>query len=161
MNEEATRVQLSTPWAIYYRQLESLFAKDPEIHVGFDADEPSVQIRVDNQEKAEALQKLLPLSKTFGNVTLRIDIIPANFQESKAKLFETVFQGNDAFSRIVDIDNPFISNPVTYVMFKKEVVQYFNDNLGDLNGICSTLYQDIAKDIFEGVSGIYFCTELE
>lgn len=41
----------------------------------------------------------------------------------------------------------------------KEVVQYFNDNIGDINGNCSTLYEIIARDIFPNVNGIYFCTE--
>ena len=50
---------------------------------------------------------------------------------------------------------------MTYVVFKKEVVQYFNDSLGDIHGVCSTLMQDIAKDIFEDTEGVYFCTDTE
>ena len=43
---------------------------------------------------------------------------------------------------------PFAINSFTYVVFEKEVVQYWNDNLGDINGLRSTLYQDLAKEIF-------------
>ena len=47
---------------------------------------------------------------------------------------------------------------MTYVVFVKEVVQYFNDDLGDANGVCSTLYQDIAKRLFTSTEGVFFCT---
>lgn len=41
-----------------------------------------------------------------------------------------------------------------------KVVQYFNDDLGDAHGVCSTLYQEIAKDVFGEHEGIFFCTNL-
>jgi hypothetical protein len=43
-------------------------------------------------------------------------------------------------------------------VFEKKVVQFFNDQLDDINGNKSTLYQDIAKDVFEKHEGVYFCT---
>jgi len=49
---------------------------------------------------------------------------------------------------------------LTYVLFKNKVVQYFIDNIGDYNGMKSTLYEDIARDIFEDVDGVFFCTAL-
>ena len=51
-----------------------------------------------------------------------------------------------------------MTNPITYVIFKKEVVQYYNDSLSDAHGMCSTLYQDIAKRILDADEGIFFCT---
>ena len=155
-------VGLSSPWAIYYRQLEALFMKDPQVKVIFDADIPEVQIRVEGEEKAEAISKLLPITKDFGAVTLNIKVIPANMlEESRIALFQKAFEGNEGFSRIEIVDNEFLSNPINFVVFKKEVVQYFNDDIGDLHGVCSTLYQDIAKDIFGQAEGIFFCTEVE
>lgn len=44
------------------------------------------------------------------------------------------------------------------MLFKKEVVQYFTDNLGDYNGYRSTLYENIARDIFGDIVGVFFCT---
>ena len=52
-------------------------------------------------------------------------------------------------------------NPITYVVFVNEVVQYFNDDLGDVYGQCSTLYQEIAKDVFGETEGVFFCTDVE
>lgn len=56
--------------------------------------------------------------------------------------------------------------PFTYVVFKNCVVQFFNDNLNDPHGIVSTLYQDIAAEIFADMpfpqdGGICFCTDTE
>ena len=48
-----------------------------------------------------------------------------------------------------------------YVIFANKVVQYFNDSLSDAHGVCSTLYQDIARDVFGDDCGVYFCTDLE
>jgi hypothetical protein len=52
-----------------------------------------------------------------------------------------------------------LTNPITYVIFKKEVVQYYDDNLGDAHGNRTTLYEQIANQIFEDREGIYFCTD--
>jgi hypothetical protein len=51
----------------------------------------------------------------------------------------------------------------TYVVFKNCVVQFFNDNLNDCHGIISTLYQDIAAEIFEDADlhNVYYNTDVE
>jgi hypothetical protein len=56
--------------------------------------------------------------------------------------------------------------PLTYVVFKNRVVQFFNDNLNDPHGVISTLYQDIADEIFADMpyqahGGIAYCTDVE
>ena len=75
-------------------------------------------------------------------------------------MFRKAFEGNPAFSYAVTVGG-ISSNDFNYVVFKNKVVQYWNDNLGDINGNESTLYQEIAKDIFEDCTGIYFCTDTE
>ena len=52
---------------------------------------------------------------------------------------------------------------MTYVVFKNCVVQFFNDNLNDCHGLISTLYQDIAAEIFEdaNLNGVYYNTDVE
>ena len=153
------KLDLSSPWVIYYQQINAMFDKDPEVNVVFDENIPEVKLYVDNQEKADALTKLLPTEKDFGSVCLLIKVIPANKLESNADLFRKAFKGNEAVSFIHTVSNVF-SNDITYVVFKKEVVQYFADDIGTINGVHSTLYQDIAKEIFENQKGIYFCTSI-
>ena len=59
---------------------------------------------------------------------------------------------------MIDIEGVFV-NPIHYCVFKKEVAQYWGDNLGDPHGNVSTLYQEIAKDIFGESGGVIFCTD--
>lgn len=152
------KLDLSSPWVIYYQQINAMFDKDPEVNVVFDENIPEVKLYVDNQEKADAITKLLPIKKDFGSVCLLIKVIPANkLKESNADLFRKAFKGNEAVSFIHTVSSVF-SNDITFVVFKKEVVQYFADDIGTINGVHSTLYQDIAKEIFENQKGIYFCT---
>lgn len=152
-------LKLSAPWMTFYHQMKAFFAHDPEVKVEFEENTDTIKVYVDNPEKAEALEALLPYSKAFGTVVIYISIIPANKLTSNAALFRTALTGNEAFHYIDSIEGVF-TNPLHYVVFKNEVVQYFNDNLADVYGNVSTLYQDIAKDIFENCEGIYFCTDL-
>lgn len=152
--------KLSSPWANYYKKIVALFGEDPDIKIVYDEDENLLKLFVDGTDKAEAIDGLLPEEKVFGNVTMKIAIIPANTEMTKVDMFRKAFEGNPAFSYAVTVGG-ISSNDFNYVVFKNKVVQYWNDNLGDINGNESTLYQEIAKDIFEDCTGIYFCTDTE
>lgn len=156
-------LKLSAPWEIYYKELNELFKKDKEIYIVYDRDNQEINLYVENEAKADAMYCTLPSVKQFGSTELKINIIPANktnYRRSKGRTYEDLFYNNPIVDEIVTLDG-IMTNPITYVIFKKEVVQYYNDNLGDANGLCSTLYQDIAKRIFEEEEGVYFCTNKE
>ena len=153
-----------SPWVIFYRQVEALFAKDPDIRVEYDSSQTLIRIFVEDNAKAEALAKIMPPQKVFGNVVCSIEIVPANQQAIKPNDFEIVFAGNEAFSHlttITDIPDAYISNPITYCSFKKEVVQYPADDLGSESGMKSTLYEELAREVFGNTGGIFFCTDTE
>ena len=154
------RLTLSAPWVIYYRQLDALFSRDEEVKVIFDEDNNEIRLYVDNGSKADALTQLLPVEKEFGNYTLKITVIPGNdVLMAKGSLVEAAFEGNRAFaySETVQLG----TNTMTFIVFIKEVVQYYTDNLGDIHGIHSTLYQDLAEEIFDHIDGVYYCTDVE
>lgn len=153
-------VKILSPWAVYAHELEAFFAKDDDVLVSYDNDKVKVKLYVRDKKKADALTMLLPTYKNFGNVTLAITVIPANSLTSVADLLQDALEGNEAFSRIIEVKD-VMSNPINYVLFEKEVVQYPTDDLGDANGLRSTLYQDMAKEIFGDLEGIFFCTEKE
>lgn len=160
METNENKLKLSPPWAVFYRKVCALFGNDPAIEIAYDEDAPAVRLRVEGEAKADAISKLLPHEKAFGNVTLKIEVIPANdVEETVEGLFEKAFDGNPAFAYAQDVEG-VLSNPMCYVVFKPEVVQYFNDDLGDIHGICSTLYQNIAADLFEGQDGAFYCTDI-
>ena len=156
---------ISSPWAAYYHELVAFFKKDDDVAIFFDNNIPTIKLFIDNPDKAEALSKLLPQQVRFGNVTLNITIVPANaittnVEMTNIEIIEKAFEGNDAVSFIKTITG-VMTNPLTFVVFKKEVVQYFNDNLGDIFGVNSTLYQYIAEDLLTSMEGIYYCTDIK
>jgi hypothetical protein len=156
---ENKNVSIVSPWVDYYRQIEALFNKDPEINVVFDDDAPEVKLYVESSEKADALMHILPTEQAFGNVVLKITIIPADeIKESKINIIKKAFKGNPVVSFIKSIEG-ISTNPFHYVVFRNEVVQYYNDDLSDFYGNKSTLYQDIANNIIGESEGVYFCTD--
>lgn len=154
------KVKLSAPWVLYVDALKAMFEEDPEVTIDYDDETNVVRMRVDNQVKADALSQLIPAEKDFGNVKLKINVVPANMKAKKSDLFMAAFAGNSAVNGYVPIEGVF-SNPLTYIMFKKEVVQYWIDNMGDPRGLRSTLYEDIAREVFGEHDGVLFCTDSE
>ena len=148
-----------SPWIGYYKEIKSLFQEDYTVKVKYDDSKNTIKLYVEDEEKADALAQLLPNRKVFGNITINIDVIPANKVETpKIDLFRKAFEGNGAVAYIETVDN-VSSNAFHFVVFQPEIVQYYNDDLSDINGLRSTLYQDIAKEIFGEREGIYFCTD--
>lgn len=168
------KLNLSPPWVQFYHEVDALFKHDTDVNVIYDdskAPEYALKLYVDNIAKADALSLLLPDKKTFGGSALKIEVIPANTKDgfhssfmsnpdNIAGVLKEALSGNDAWHYIKEVVGVF-TNPIYYVVFKKEVVQYFTDDLGDINGVRSTLYQEIAKDIFGELNGVYFCTATE
>lgn len=150
-----------SPWIVFKNEITAMFEKDPEVKVVFLEPEMIIKLYVDNPVKAAALSEIMPTKKEFGNVIITINIHPSNDESVyKAKYFAMAFDGNEAFSHMTTIASPYMSNPISYCVFKKEVVQYPNDDIGDEHGVCSTLYQDLASKIFENTDGIFFCTDV-
>lgn len=155
------KLGLSSPWCTYYKKINELFKDDPEIHIEYDNDAPSIKLFVDNAKKAAALTKLIPDQRTFGNVVLNIYVIPAdNEDDITTDDIKAAFEGNPAFSYLGVRDLP-MTPPANFVVFKNKVVQFFNDDLTDINGNCSTLYQNIAFEVLNVPKNTYFCTDVE
>ncbi len=154
-NEE---VKLASPWLIYYRKLCALFERDPEIKMSFDESSYEIKMVVDNTDKADALTKLLPFEKEFGNVVVTISIIPPNKDGCRyIDLIKEAFKGNQAVHDIFETE--IFGTAISYVMFQKTVVQYPNDDIGDYYCEASTLYQDLAKELLGEEEGVQFCTD--
>lgn len=162
-------LKLSSPWVEYYRKITALFAGDRDIRIVFDEEEPKLRIYVDDDQKARAMDALVGTEKVFGNVTLKIEVIPANdkvellsattgyTKTERENLVQVLFKQNPNVVSIKVIEN-FFDGTVTYVIFEKRVVQYFDDDLGSYYGLKSTLYESIAKDVLSPVAGVYYCT---
>lgn len=156
--QNSKNFKLYAPWVIRYKQIEMLFKDDPNIKMFFNNTEKTLKIQVNGQDKYEALSLLLPAEKDG----LKIQIVPENDLElSNLDLFRRAFAGNPIVTDIISISREVLdtTNNFDYVVFKKEVVQYPDDSLNSPHGICSTLYQNIADDIFKNRDGVYFSTD--
>ena len=163
------RLKLAPPWITYVNKIQALFQHDPEISIvyNYDGAEAELKLYVDNPQKAAALAKLLTPRKEIGNITLYVTVIPANkelvyLKVSNKELFDTAFENNPVYAFTTEVRG-FFNNTITYVVFKNRVVQFFNDNLNDIHGLISTLYQDIASEIFAdaGLDGVFYNTDIE
>lgn len=156
---------LSSPWTILYREIEAMFKQDPEVKVLLDEGRKVIKIYVNNAWKAAALCELMEEERHYGNVTVCIQVVPSNETADNDKhefanpmeIFETAFKNNPTLSYVKGQSQIF--DVSYYVVFKNEVVQYFNDDISDVNGNCSTLYQEIAKDIFRKSLKANYCTD--
>lgn len=153
------KTELAAPWVTYVKELTALFEQDKAISVKYDENNNEVKLYVDGEKKEAALKELLPCEKEFGNVTLRITVIPANATfHSSADLIRDAFEGNPALNNVMTLQTPL--GVVDYAIFKKKVVQFYNDDLSDPHGYKSTLYENIARDVFKGCA-VYFCTDVK
>lgn len=159
-------IKLEAPWHTHAKKLKALFERDPDINVGevYEIDDAEISYGVDisvrNHKKFIALDRALPSVKEFGNVKLAINL----FDEENASinpdaaLYETIFKNNPILDRVEDVVD-HTGTHVGYVIFKPEVVQFFDDNLASYNGNWSGLAQDIAEEVFDNdFRGIFFCT---
>ena len=155
-------MKLSAPWYTYQKKVKALFALDPEIEVGdVHADEEegySFEITVHNAAKYIALDRVMPKAVTFGKVTLKIDVnnVDDSSTVTAIELYKTIFKGNRIVKDIKDVKD-FTGTVHGYIRFYPEVIQFFNDDISDFNGLWSGLAQDIAREVFTN-QNVHFCT---
>ena len=156
-------VKLEAPWYTHAKKLKALFERDPDITVGEIYEFPEgaeaqygLDIEVRNHEKFVALDRALPSVKEFGNVKLAITLYDEENAAVNAdiSLYETIFAGNPILDRVEDVTD-HTGTHLGYVIFKPEVIQFFDDDISSFSGKWSGLAQDIADEVFRGV---YFCT---
>lgn len=159
--EEKKGVGLASPWVIFFKEVQALFAKDPDVDVIFNEKNPEIKILVNGEIKADAISKIFPHHKTLGNVEVKITVVPANeTEETTLDLFRKAFYGNHAVDSFVSIPTMY-GAPMNYLLFVPEVVQFWADNLGNPHGVESMLYETIAKDIFENPDMIFSTAVIE
>ena len=166
-------LKLISPWRNYYHEIQAFFKEDPYVTVVFDEDNMEIKLFVQAPDKAEALTQILNPEKTFGETTVKVTVIPANTMSREIKLMMKSMIEAEEFDRVIrialDCNGLFCDVCVIkgllgfnaiYVLFNKNVVQYYNDNIGDLHGVKSTLAEDIARDIFVSRPGVFYCTNV-
>lgn len=153
---EEKKIDLLPPWEVYAQKIKAMFDGDPDIKIEV-VDQPHiVKIKVNNQTKADALSQLLPEKILYGSVTVAIKVTPVNNGDHFLDLINRALDGNPNFAYTKVTTGVF---PGRYVVMKKKVAQYPSDNLYDPHGVTSTLYADLAMDLFGGPNGVFYCTD--
>lgn len=158
-----SNLNLSAPWITYQHNIEVLFGPDPEISIKFEEEDNgnyTMKLYVRNHDKAEALSKILPGEKVFGNIKITNLVIPENAveEESVKDLFKVAFKDNPVVESVFATVDPLTKMDRSFVMFEKRVAQYYNDDMTDPYGNRSILYKDVAEEVFDGHDGIFFST---
>ena len=150
-------VKLSPPWQTYRNELEAMFKGDPDVTIRYFDDEKIIKLYVAKNYKAEALERILRHEVSFGNVTLKIEVVPPNEDSQDIlDIFEDAFNGNSSLRGTIPVETPF--GMYRYAMFNNKVVQFYNDQMDDPYGNKSMLMQDIARDIFADNLSVNYCT---
>lgn len=163
---EKSNVSISPPWCEYAEKLKALFKGDPRVSVGEIGDtqtpgHKALSIEVLTHKKFVALEKILPKKVTFGNISLEIllfDKENTTPEDNIYALYKDAFAGNYAVEKVIETTDA-TGLPHLYICFKPEVVQFYNDNMGDYYGNWNGLAQDIAREVFDKAPlGVHFCT---
>lgn len=159
------KLAIEAPWYTFNKMVKAMFSDDTDIVVGdiYETDgetDYAFDIEVRKHKKFVALDRLLPGVKTFGNVTLGIVLFDEENDETQntVDLFKTVFTNNPIVANIATKSDP-AGREYAYVLFRNEVIQFFDDDISDYNGNWSGLAEDIAREVFaENSRGVNFCT---
>ena len=148
----ADQLGKQSPWTEYAMCVKALFDNDDDIIVEYDNDGPSITLYVGNPIKADALTQMqargiFPAERQFGNVTLKIGVIPENDEPCETNLYEAVFNGNPVFDGIAGVEQMGLS--INYALFAPVAVQYYSDDLSEYGGVTTTTYGDLAKKVFD------------
>ncbi len=166
--EKSAITKLSPPWYAYHRKVQAMFGRDPEVHVKDLAEigecRYSYMILISDKEKAKAIKAILPQNVKMGNIEIDLAILGPDeddidpLDKSDSEIYETAFSENPIFEKTaVRSFGPF---ETSYCIFKKEVIQFWNDDLYDYYGNYSRLASDIARELFNP-SEIQYCISAE
>lgn len=170
VKKKDTNLKMQSPWVTYYNKVNALFGKDPDIKVELKDDHDSsikeIILYVNDEVKANAINLLLKNDINMGNLTLKVyAVCPNTDNDAKSALntIETAFKNNPIFKNTINVDT--VIGNVSYAVFAKEVVQFFNDDLTDAWGNYNGLPEDIAREILDVdkplLSRINICTDGE
>jgi len=162
-------VKLSPPWYGWANEVKAIFADDADISVGEleESDGAGVyvlSIDAKTESKANALKIMLPIVKNFGNINVDIEITlngtPLDFIGERTSIPDTInwinklFEGTEVEGQCYEMFGGYIG----FVVCPATIVQFYNDNITDINGNATMLFADAAKDVIDVPTGVNFCT---
>lgn len=161
--DEFVNLTLPDPVWRYFNKLSAMFGKDPDVEIEIERVDDitsEVMLYINNSNrpgKSDAFVKMLPSRVDFGIQRLYITIIPTNDSRADHEFLTDMFYGN-----------PIIDSFVTdhsgrhYIVFKKDILQYYVHGLSYVNSLQSALAEDLARELItDDITNVYFCTASE
>ena len=165
---QARTLKLSPPWHTFFNFVKHTIGKDKQVKV-LEMKEVSetdfiIQIEVKDKDKALALATILEPHKEFGNINVYVEVLcfgkavkPSEKKQNVCtlvKFYEKAFETNKYFVHAEVVD--FFGSMILFPVFKKEIIQFFNDNLADLyqnfNGVVADVFKEMLKLQIDEVS---------
>ena len=159
MNQD-NMTRLSPPWYTYFNFIKESIGSDPWVRV-LDMKEVSgshyiIQINALREEKARALATILALRQSFGNIVVDMEVL---FNGRGVSPYEPPLTNDDLlriFTQALGTNTYFeIAKPGGFVgisifpIFKKEVIQFFNDDISDyynnFNGVAADVFREVLR----------------
>ena len=173
VTENIINSTIQAPWWTYYNKVKALLGNDTDLSIGqlSESGEKIYSFNVDstNTDKIIALQKIFKTVIPMGNITLKINFNVINdgtpemsYTKITAEDFRTAFNENPIVDEVNEVslfDTNFI-----FVIFKKKIIQFYNDDITDYWGNYNGLAEDIAREVFTDRmfhSGFNYCTNIK
>jgi len=165
---EDNLVKLSPPWYTFFNFLKHSIGKDRCVEV-LEMKEISdsnfiIQVEVRSLKKALALADILLRCKSFGNIIVRVEVLHCGQAVKPTGQFDDICRVIEVFKDALGTNHYFeciefrtiFDSEVIFPVFKKEVIQFFNDDLSDLysnfNGVAAHVFSEVLKEQIGNVS---------
>ena len=161
-------LNLSPPPYTYFNFLKHSIGNDPCLEVlemqVMEGGNYLIQIEVEVRSKARALAVILKLHQNIGNENIYIEVLnngrivrpQEDYRTMRdfIKMFECALSTNHYFDRATFIKT-ISGMPIVFLIFKKEVIQFFNDDLSDLyanfNGVAADVFREVMRSPINGI----------
>ena len=151
---------MQAPQVVWAKKLLALFECDPDVTVDYSNAECVTRVYVKGDDKAESISEILPCDMTFGNLSMPVEVIPANEEElTVADHLRRAFANNPALVDVIEHEPVPGGAPLTYALFAPAVTQVECDDASSPYGISTYTYEALARDVL-GVGGVLISSEL-
>ena len=157
------KLKLSPPWDGHMNMLASFFKGDDRVRVGGGTNNRVGTIEVFDTKMYAALEQVLRKRLRFGNVTLTINLVPANgMKKPKGEMTDLaalkyVLSKNPAFAKFITRKTELGAS--VYCLFRPVVLMWYNDNLCSPWKQSASVYELEAQTVFKDEIGVSYATE--
>lgn len=151
---------MNPPWATLWSQINAAFAGDALVSVNPPDDSANpfvIVLTVNDYTKAVAIASLLKARHDFGNVSVVVKVcnrqgsqiggVSPNSADELSLIVRVAFNGNLLLTDVVVRD--LMGRQRVFPVIAKTVIQFYNDDLSELNGNYNAVAAAVLSEICE------------